>query len=179
MICTACSFIISRLIVASKNQLFAAAWGQVYVLYNYLFDKKMKRLKNLPRSVIEGRKTVTSEVLEHYYKSYGEYGDGGYEEGDIVEVYDLRKNLRCIIKVYPIKFGNIPEEVWRGETFSCAEGKKGTQPIITREKKGKLPFLLFCRSSPFPYKGNAPFFFPDRGSLRDHDLTLFVGQRYG
>lgn len=79
---------------------------------------------SLPRSVMEGRKTVTSEVLEDYYKSYGEYGDGGYEEGDVVEVYDLRKNLRCMIKVtkvYPIKFGNIPEEVWRGETFSSAE----------------------------------------------------------
>jgi len=79
---------------------------------------------SLPVSVIEGRKTVTSEVLEDYHKSYGDFGDGGYEVGDIVEVYDLRKNLRCLIevtKVYPIKFGNIPEEVWRGETFKSAK----------------------------------------------------------
>lgn len=78
----------------------------------------------LPISVIQGRKTVTSAVSEEYDKPYGEYGDGGYEVGDLVEVYDLKKHLRCLIKVtkvYPIRFGNIPEEVWRGETFSSAE----------------------------------------------------------
>lgn len=79
---------------------------------------------SLPRSVIEGRKTVTADTVEDYHKPYGEYGDGGYASGDIIEVYDLRRNLRCIIeatKVYNIRFGDIPEEVWRGETFSSAE----------------------------------------------------------
>lgn len=79
---------------------------------------------SLPRSVIEGRKTVTADTVEDYYKPYGEYGDGSYAAGDLIEVYDLKQKLRCIIKatkVYIIKFGHIPEEVWRGETFSSAE----------------------------------------------------------
>jgi uncharacterized protein YhfF len=79
---------------------------------------------SLPRSVMEGRKTVTAETVDEYYKPYGEYGDGAYAPGDIIEVYDLKQRLRCIIKatkVYVIKFGDIPEEVWRGETFSSAE----------------------------------------------------------
>lgn len=52
------------------------------------------------------RKTVTAETAADYYKPYGEYGDGGYAPGDIIEVYDLKQRLRCIIKatkVYPIK----------------------------------------------------------------------------
>jgi uncharacterized protein YhfF len=73
---------------------------------------------------MDGRKTVTAETLAEYYKPYGEYGDGSYAPGDIIEVYDLKQTLRCIIKatkVYTIEFGNIPEEVWRGEAFSSAE----------------------------------------------------------
>ena len=79
---------------------------------------------SLPISVIEGRKTVTADTVEDYYKPYGEYGDGSYAPADLIEVYDLRKNLRCVIratKVYNIKFGAIPEEVWKGETFASAE----------------------------------------------------------
>ncbi|WP_229509536.1 ASCH domain-containing protein [Massilia sp. CCM 8734] len=79
---------------------------------------------SLPRSVMEGRKTVTAETLEEYGKPYGDYGDGAYKPGDLIEVYDLRQRLRCTIratKVLIIEFGNIPEEVWRGETFSSAE----------------------------------------------------------
>jgi uncharacterized protein YhfF len=79
---------------------------------------------SLPLSVIEGHKTVTADTVDDYYKPYGEYGDGSYAVGDIIEVYDLKKTLRCLIeatKVYNIKFGHIPEEVWRGETFASAE----------------------------------------------------------
>lgn len=79
---------------------------------------------SLPRSVMEGRKTVTADTVADYYNSYGEYGDGAYAAGDLIEVYDLKQNLRCLIKatkVYNIKFGHIPEEVWRGETFSSAQ----------------------------------------------------------
>lgn len=78
---------------------------------------------SLARSVIEGRKTVTSETVEDYYKPYGEFGDGSYEAGDLIEVYDPKHVLRCIIratKVYRIEFGNVTEEVWRGETFASA-----------------------------------------------------------
>lgn len=79
---------------------------------------------SLPRAVIEGRKTVTADTVEAYYQPYGEYGDGSYAPGDLIEVYDLKQQLRCIIratKVYNIKLGDIPEEVWRGETFTSAQ----------------------------------------------------------
>ncbi len=79
---------------------------------------------SLVRSVIEGRKTVTADTVDAYYQSYGEYGDGSYAPGDLIEVYDLQRQPRCIIratKVYTIRFGGIPEEVWRGETFGSAE----------------------------------------------------------
>ena len=79
---------------------------------------------SLPRNVMAGRKTVTADTVDAYYKGYGEYGEGSYAAGDVIDVYDLKKKLRCIIKatkVYNIKFGNIPEEVWRGETFASAQ----------------------------------------------------------
>lgn len=78
---------------------------------------------SLVRSVMDGRKTVTADTVEDYYKPHGEYGDGSYEPGDLIEVYDPRQRLRCIIratKVYRVKFGDVPEEVWRGETFTSA-----------------------------------------------------------
>ncbi|MEW7850818.1 ASCH domain-containing protein [Massilia aurea] len=79
---------------------------------------------SLPRSVMAGHKTVTADTVEDYYKPYGDYGDGSYAPGDVIEVYDLKQRLRCIIratKVMVIRFGEIPEEVWRGETFASAE----------------------------------------------------------
>ena len=75
-------------------------------------------------NVIAGRKTVTADTVEDYYKGYGELGDGGYEAGDLIDVYDLRGRPRCTIRateVRIIRFGAIPEDVWRGETFSSAE----------------------------------------------------------
>jgi uncharacterized protein YhfF len=78
---------------------------------------------SLPRAVIAGRKTVTADTVEDYNKPYSEYGDGGYETGELIEVYDLTKRLRCIIratKVETIRFGAIPEAVWRGEGFASA-----------------------------------------------------------
>lgn len=79
---------------------------------------------SLPCAVIAGRKTVTADTVEDYYTPYGEYGDGSYQAGDLIEVYDLRQRLRCIIRatrVEIIEFGSIPEAVWRGETFASAE----------------------------------------------------------
>ena len=78
---------------------------------------------SLPRAVIAGRKTVTADTVDDYYKPYGEYGDGSYAAGDLIEVYDLKRRLRCLIratKVQTIRFGDIPEEVWRGEGFKSA-----------------------------------------------------------
>ena len=79
---------------------------------------------SLVREVIAGRKTVTADTVEDYDKGYGELGDGGYAAGDIIDVFDLRGRPRCTIratKVEVIRFGEIPEAVWRGETFASAE----------------------------------------------------------
>jgi len=78
---------------------------------------------SLPLAVIAGRKTVTADTVEDYFKPYSEYGDGSYETGDLIEVYDLKQRLRCLIRrtnVQIIRFGSIPEGVWRGEGFSSA-----------------------------------------------------------
>ena len=45
---------------------------------------------SLPRAVMAGRKTVTADTVQDYYRPYGEYGDGSYEAGDLIEVYDLK-----------------------------------------------------------------------------------------
>lgn len=79
---------------------------------------------SLVRSVIAGIKTVTADTVEDYYKPYSEFGDGSYAVGDLIEVYDLKQTLRCLIeatKVATIRFGEIPAEVWRGEAFASAE----------------------------------------------------------
>lgn len=78
---------------------------------------------SLPLAVIAGRKTVTADTAQDYYKPYSDYGDGSYETGDLIEVYDLKKRLRCLIratKVQIIRFAEIPEPVWRGEGFTSA-----------------------------------------------------------
>ena len=72
---------------------------------------------SLVRDVIAGHKTVTADTVEDYYKPYDEYGDGSYAPGDLIEVYDRRRRLRCLIRatqVDTIRFGNVPEDVWRG-----------------------------------------------------------------
>jgi len=79
---------------------------------------------SLPRAVIAGRKTVTSDLVDSYYAGYGELGEGGYAEGDLIRVHDLKGHSRCLIratKVERIRFDTIPEAVWRGETFSSAD----------------------------------------------------------
>ncbi|HAV37590.1 MAG TPA: hypothetical protein DCX52_14760 [Massilia sp.] len=74
--------------------------------------------------MIAGRKTVTADTVEDYYKGYGELGDGGYEAGDLIDVHDLRGRPRCTIRATEariVRFGDIPEDVWRGETFASAD----------------------------------------------------------
>jgi hypothetical protein len=48
---------------------------------------------SLLRSVMDGRKTVTAKTVEDYYKPYGDYGDGSYEPGDVIEVYGFVASL--------------------------------------------------------------------------------------
>jgi uncharacterized protein YhfF len=79
---------------------------------------------SLVRAVIARHKTVTADTVADYYKGYGELGDGGYVAGDLIDVYDLKGRLRCTIRareVRVITFGDIPEDVWRGETFTSAQ----------------------------------------------------------
>lgn len=79
---------------------------------------------SLVLAVIAGRKTVTADTVEDYYKGYGELGDGAYLAGDVIDVYDLKGRPRCTIRateVRTIRFGDIPEDVWRGETFASAQ----------------------------------------------------------
>ncbi len=74
--------------------------------------------------IIEGKKTATACPFEDYFHADGEYEDGGFEVGDIVEVYDLKKRLRCVIRIteyYNTTIGNIPEKLWLGEGNKSAE----------------------------------------------------------
>lgn len=78
----------------------------------------------LIRQILEGRKTATACPAEIYYEPDGEFEDGGFVVGDLVEVYDLKGILRCTIEIteyYTTKFGEIPEKLWRGECNVSAE----------------------------------------------------------
>jgi len=79
---------------------------------------------SLVLEVLSGYKTATVCKAEEYYIPIGEFDDGGLEVGDLVDVFDLREKLRCVIRVtevYPVKFGDIPDKLWQGEYCSSAE----------------------------------------------------------
>ena len=79
---------------------------------------------SLVREVEAGLKTATACKADEYELPDGDYDDGGWRTGDLVEVYDRRKKLRCLIRitdVYPVKFGSIPERLWRGEACRSVE----------------------------------------------------------
>lgn len=74
--------------------------------------------------IIAGEKTATACPAETYFEPDGEYEDGGFQVGDLVEVYDLKANLRCVIRIteyYTTNFGSIPDKLWQGECNSSAE----------------------------------------------------------
>lgn len=78
---------------------------------------------SLVRAVLAGRKTVTADLVDDYYRGYGELGEGGYAAGDLIDILDPRGRRRGTIratKVEVIRFGAIPEAVWRGEGFDSA-----------------------------------------------------------
>ncbi len=95
--------------------------------------QRMKRLQFWGRDVdddhlllqaLDGTKTATADLARDWRIPIGEYDDGGYVAGDIVEVYDLRGRLRGHIRVtevYETTFGCIPEKLWRGEVCTSAE----------------------------------------------------------
>ncbi|MEE8567990.1 MAG: ASCH domain-containing protein [Anaerolineales bacterium] len=79
---------------------------------------------SLVREIIRREKTATVCKADKYNLPDGEYDDGGFQVGELVEVYDLKQRLRCIVRiteVYNVQFGDIPEKLWRGEACSSAE----------------------------------------------------------
>jgi len=74
--------------------------------------------------VIEGKKTATVCKADEYYLPEGDYDSGGWEVGDVVEVYDNKNNLRCLIEiteVYNTAFGDFPDKLWKEEVCRDAE----------------------------------------------------------
>jgi len=79
---------------------------------------------SLIREVLEGKKTATVCKADEYDLPEGDYDDGGWETGDLVEVYDNHQKLRCLIEiteVYRTTFGNFPDKLWMGEVCRDAE----------------------------------------------------------
>ena len=74
--------------------------------------------------ILQGMKTATACKADIYNEAEGEFDDGGWQAGEVVDVYDLKERLRCRVRitgVYPFLFGNIPEKLWRGE--ACRDAK--------------------------------------------------------
>ena len=79
---------------------------------------------HLIREILREEKTATVCKAAEYHLPEGEYDDGGWQIGDLVAVYDLKKRIRCVVRiteVYNVWFGNIPEKLRRGEACSSAE----------------------------------------------------------
>ncbi|MEX0322359.1 MAG: ASCH domain-containing protein [Puniceicoccaceae bacterium] len=79
---------------------------------------------SLVLEILRGEKTATVCEVDDYYVSDGDFDDGNLLPGELVEVYDLRENLRCLIQiteVYKVRWDNIPEKLWRGE--ACRDEK--------------------------------------------------------
>ncbi len=78
----------------------------------------------LIQEVLRGEKTATVADAADYDEPWGDYDSGGWELGDLVEVWDARPELRCLIRVtevYTTPFGVTPEKLWRGEACRNAE----------------------------------------------------------
>ena len=53
---------------------------------------------SLVRAVLAGRKTVTADLVEDYYRGYGELGEGGYAAGELIDTLDPRGRRRGTIR---------------------------------------------------------------------------------
>lgn len=124
---------IDKLAVFCSVQETAAA-GQFFTLKTgNLGRNRPKRIQfwgedenddSLVVEILEGKKTATVTKADEYYEPDGDFDDGGLEVGELVDVFDLRQQLRCRIRVtevYPVRFGNIPEKLWKGEACRSAE----------------------------------------------------------
>ncbi len=97
---------------------------------------------------LRGTKTATADLARNWHVPIGDYDDGGYVAGDIVEVYDGRGQLRChirITEVYETTFGCIPEKLWRGETCTSAEDfQRGHRACWTDEMLTDDTLIVGC-----------------------------------
>ncbi len=78
----------------------------------------------LIQELLRGEKTATAADAADYHEPWGNYDSGGWEVGDIVEIWDNTPKLRCLIRileVYTTPFGITPEKLWRGEVCRSAE----------------------------------------------------------
>lgn len=79
---------------------------------------------SLVREIERGEKTATVCKADEYNLKVGDYDDGGWQVGDLVEVYDLQKQLRCLIEiteVYLVVWSKIPTKLWKGEACRSEE----------------------------------------------------------
>lgn len=93
--------------------------------------------ERLLAQVLEGRKTASAGLAREWHVPEGNFDDGGYLAGDLVEVYDRHGRMRChiqITEVYETPFGCIPEKLWRGELCTSAEDfQRGHRQCWDRE----------------------------------------------
>jgi uncharacterized protein YhfF len=78
----------------------------------------------LIQEVLRGEKTATAADAADYNEPWGDYDSGGWEAGDLVEIWDSGPKLRCLIRVtevYTTPFGVTPEKLWREEVCKSAE----------------------------------------------------------
>ncbi|NNE44069.1 MAG: ASCH domain-containing protein [Gemmatimonadetes bacterium] len=74
--------------------------------------------------ILDGLKTATVCKADEYYEAMGDLDDGCMEVGDVVDVHDLRRRLRCRIRVtdvYVVRFGDIPDRLWKAEVCESAD----------------------------------------------------------
>ncbi len=74
--------------------------------------------------ILSGHKTATVCKADEYYTPTGEFDDGCMDVGDLIDVFDLKGKERCVIRitdVYPVRFGDVPEKLWRGECCTSAD----------------------------------------------------------
>lgn len=76
---------------------------------------------HLVDQVLRGEKTVTCTLAAFYYD---DPEDEPVVPGDLVEVIDGRGNRRCVIRidrVYEIPFGDVTDEIVKGECVGSVE----------------------------------------------------------
>lgn len=96
---------------------------------------------HLVRQVLRGEKTVTCDIAAMYYN---DPVDEPVLPGDLVEVIDGRGDRRCIIRidrVYEMPFGNVTDEIVKGECCESVEAFRAGHHFCwdaDLEKKGMV-----------------------------------------